>query len=75
VEAETLRSRLSRDPILLLDDPFAELDRGRARGILDLLGQLGDGQRILAVPRDDDVPPEFTGLARRGIAEGVLTDG
>lgn len=75
VEAETLRERLSRDPILLLDDPFAELDRDRARGILGLLGELGGGQRILAVPREDDVPPEFTGLSRRVIAHGEVADG
>lgn len=74
VEAETLRSRLLRDPILLLDDPFAELDRERSRGILGLLGDLGDGQRILAVPREDDVPAEFTGLTRRTIVHGEVAD-
>jgi DNA replication and repair protein RecF len=75
VEAESLRTRLQRDPVLLLDDPFAELDRGRARGILDLLQHLGTGQRILVVPREDDVPPEFTRLERRHIEGGVISDG
>lgn len=73
-EGETLRSRLERDPILLLDDPFAELDRGRARGVLELLSRLGDGQRILAVPREDDVPAAFTSLARRFMVHGVIGD-
>ncbi|MGQ0649273.1 MAG: DNA replication/repair protein RecF [Gemmatimonadaceae bacterium] len=75
LEGETLRTRLDRDPLLLLDDPFAELDRGRARGILDLLQHLGDGQRILAVPRTDDVPAEFTGLARWTVESGVIRHG
>lgn len=75
VEADSLRTLLKRDPLLLLDDPFAELDRGRARGILDLLHHLGDGQRILAVPREDDVPPEFTGLPRRYIEGGEVRHG
>ena len=75
VEGQWLRERLGRDPLLLLDDPFAELDRGRARGVLDVLGHLGDGQRILAVPREDDVPPAFTALARRKIEGGVVADG
>lgn len=75
VEADSLRTLLGRDPVLLLDDPFAELDRGRARGILDLLHHLGPGQRILAVPREDDVPAEFTGLARRYIEGGEVRGG
>lgn len=75
VEADSLRTLLDKDPVLLLDDPFAELDRGRARGILDLLSHLGDGQRILAVPREDDVPAEFTGLARRYIEGGEVRGG
>ncbi|MCC6318893.1 MAG: DNA replication and repair protein RecF [Gemmatimonadaceae bacterium] len=74
VEAETLRDRLERAPVLLLDDPFAELDRERAQGILGVLSRVGDGQRILAVPRDDDVPPGFTALARWTIEHGEVRD-
>jgi DNA replication and repair protein RecF len=73
-EGQTLRERLDQDPVLLLDDPFAELDRERARGVLEVLGHLGDGQRILAVPREDDVPAEFTGLSRWRIVAGEITD-
>jgi DNA replication and repair protein RecF len=73
VEAETLRERVERDPILLLDDPFAELDRDRARGMLECLRILGTGQRLLVVPRADDVPAGFGELARWTIEDGVVT--
>jgi DNA replication and repair protein RecF len=72
VERETLLERGGRAPIVLLDDPFAELDRGRARRILGVLGEAAMGQTVLAVPRDDDVPDAYTTLERHGIRDGVL---
>jgi DNA replication and repair protein RecF len=72
LERETLRERTRRSPIILLDDPFAELDAQRAASILELLAAGEMGQTILAVPRDDDVPRAFTTLERRVVRDGVI---
>lgn len=72
LERDTLRDRLQRSPILLLDDPFAELDRERSGRILSLLGDSLGGQTMLAVPKADDVPDGFTGLTRWTIDEGRI---
>lgn len=72
LERDTLRDRLERSPILLLDDPFAELDRERSGRILSLLGDSLGGQTMLAVPKPDDVPEGFTGLTRWTIDEGRI---
>jgi DNA replication and repair protein RecF len=72
LERDTLRDRLQRSPILLLDDPFAELDRERSGRILSLLGDALGGQTMLAVPKADDVPDGFTGLTRWTIDEGRI---
>jgi DNA replication and repair protein RecF len=73
LECETLRVRVGREPILLLDDPFAELDRSRAARVLALMTSSRAGQTVLAVPRPDDVPPELTGLAQWTIRDGVVS--
>jgi len=70
LEAETLRAACGAAPVLLLDDPFAELDAGRAERVLALLGAVGLGQTILAVPRDSDIPREFTALPRARVTPG-----
>jgi DNA replication and repair protein RecF len=75
LEGETLRERLGAAPILLLDDPFAELDARRAGRILELLEAQGLGQTLLTVPRESDIPPALTQLARWRIAGGVVTEG
>jgi len=74
LEAGTLRLGTGAAPVLLFDDPFAELDEGRARAILDVLGGGGDtvGQVILAVPRAADIPLGLTRLERCAIADGVV---
>ena len=72
LEAATLRGAGSA-PLVLLDDPFAELDARRAARILDLLGTSGvPHQTILAVPRPVDIPREMTSLPRFEIADGVV---
>jgi recombinational DNA repair ATPase RecF len=58
--------------VLLFDDPFAELDEGRSRAILDVLGGENVGQVILAVPRAADIPVGLTRLARCTIVDGVV---
>jgi DNA replication and repair protein RecF len=72
LEAATLRARTGREPVVLLDDPFAELDTRRAGRILELLTEEGSGQTVLAVPREADIPPGLTRLPRWHIASGVL---
>ena len=73
LELATLRTALGRTPLLLLDDPFAELDLRRASRVLALLGDAGVEQVLLAVPRVEDIPPEFTRLTRATMHDGVLT--
>ena len=73
LEAATLREHVGASPLLLLDDPFAELDARRSERILALLGEGGRGQTIIAVPREADIPPELTRLERRRIIDGALT--
>jgi len=75
LEAATLRARRATLPVLLLDDPFAELDNRRASRVLDLLLEAGVGQVVLCVPRPEEIPARFTRLARYRIAGGVLTEG
>ena len=72
LEGETLRERLGAAPLLLLDDPFAELDVRRSARILELLAEHGMGQTLLTVPRDTDIPPALTQLARWSIADGIV---
>jgi DNA replication and repair protein RecF len=72
LESATLRAAGSA-PLVLLDDPFAELDATRAARILDLLESSGIAhQTILAVPRSNDIPREMTSLPRSHIVDGVI---
>ncbi|HEX5436237.1 MAG TPA: DNA replication and repair protein RecF [Gemmatimonadaceae bacterium] len=72
LEAATLRAAAACDPVVLLDDPFAELDTRRAARILELLTTAGRGQTMLAVPRPSDIPAGLTRLERWTITGGVL---
>jgi DNA replication and repair protein RecF len=72
IETTTLRSALGAWPLLLLDDPFAELDNRRAANILALVAETGHGQVVLAVPRADDVPPGFTRFERLAVRGGEI---
>ena len=72
LESATIRSSRGVAPVLLLDDPFAELDVRRSARILDLLRDAGLGQTILVVPRASDIPPELLQLDRRVISGGVI---
>ncbi len=62
MEAEALRSAHGRQPIVMLDDVFAELDPKRAGRIVDLLKEQEWGQILLASPK----PSEFE-LMRNGL--------
>lgn len=72
LEAATLRDAIGGPPLFLLDDPFAELDARRAHRILDLLGEAGLGQTVIAVPRAGDIPDEFTQLDRATVRDGAV---
>lgn len=72
VEAETLSDRRGGRPLMLLDDPFAELDVRRAGRIVDLLTREGLGQTILAVPRESDIPAGLPSRERRRIRGGEI---
>jgi DNA replication and repair protein RecF len=72
LEAGTLRAA-GHSPLVLLDDPFAELDARRAGRILALLGGADvSHQTILAVPRSTDIPAEMTALPRYRIVAGAV---
>lgn len=73
LEAATHRDATGIAPLLLLDDPFAELDRRRTACILELLGDVGAGQCVLCVPRADEIPDRFTRLARWRVQDGAFT--
>ena len=72
LEAATLRKHAGAEPLLLLDDPFAELDIRRAARILVMLEERGLGQTILVVPREADVPPGLMRLDRCQITDGAI---
>ena len=55
IEAETVREARGFQPLLLLDDVFAELDIGRSRRILELFRADRHGQVILTAPKESDV--------------------
>lgn len=72
LEAATHRDAKGVTPLLLLDDPFAELDRRRTARILALLEEVGTGQCLLCVPREDEIPARFTRLARWRVRDGAF---
>ncbi|HEY5085940.1 MAG TPA: DNA replication and repair protein RecF [Gemmatimonadaceae bacterium] len=74
LEAETLKGRTGSDPLLLLDDPFAELDVRRSAHILALLHETVTGQTILTVPRAGDIPSDLSRLSRWHISDGTISD-
>lgn len=75
LEAATIRAHEGSAPLLLLDDPFAELDVRRSAEILHLLAGERTGQTILAVPRASDIPSDLRALPRWRIEGGVVTPG
>lgn len=72
LEAATHRDAKGVTPLLLLDDPFAELDRRRTGRILALLDEVGTGQCVLCVPREDEIPKQFTRLERWRVRDGAF---
>jgi DNA replication and repair protein RecF len=59
LERETLASSSGAEPVLLLDDVFAELDRGRQQRLAAAL-QAGDArQTFITAPREEELPEGF----------------
>lgn len=72
IETDTLRERIGREPIYLLDDVFAELDEGRSERVLDLLETDRSGQVILTAPKQEDARLRGGGLERWRIRNGRI---
>jgi DNA replication and repair protein RecF len=72
IEAESLRETAGREPVILLDDVFAELDPGRSRRILRWIEQEEGGQVILTAPKPTDVEVRGGALPRWSIRNGVV---
>lgn len=70
VEVDTIRACRHTEPILLMDDVFAELDEARSDRILDLMGGDGSGQVVLTAPKEVDVRLGHETLPRWGIEGG-----
>ena len=71
VEANTIRASRGRDPIILLDDAFAELDADRSARILAWIEQ-EPGQVILTSPKASDIEVRGGALPRWTIHQGEI---
>lgn len=71
-EAATIRQQRGAEPILLVDDAFAELDPGRSSRLATLLAEEGTGQVILTVPKESDVRLPGRSLPCWHIRDGVI---
>jgi DNA replication and repair protein RecF len=70
VEARTIREARSREPMILLDDVFAELDGGRSERVLELMEREETGQVVLTAPKEGDIRIRRDALPRWHIAGG-----
>lgn len=73
-EAHTVRVRRKRDPIILLDDVFAELDPGRGDRILEWMESEEPGQVILTAPDDANIRLRGGTLPRWHIRQGQIVE-
>jgi DNA replication and repair protein RecF len=72
VEAATIREARGQEPIVLMDDIFAELDPGRSERILGLMEEEETGQVFLTVPKESDIRLRRDSLPRWRIQGGRL---
>lgn len=72
VEAKTIRSARGQEPLILLDDVFAELDEGRAERVLALIEREETGQVVLTAPKEHDVRLRRDALPRWRIRAGKI---
>jgi DNA replication and repair protein RecF len=73
VEGETLRDHLGSEPIILLDDVFAELDAGRSRRILEWVDAEERAQVILTAPKASDLDLRGRSLPTWRIENGRIS--
>ena len=73
VEARTVREVRRRQPLILLDDVFAELDANRSERVLELMDAEETGQVVLTAPKEDQVRIRRDSLPRWRISAGVIT--
>lgn len=73
VEARTIREVRGQEPMVLLDDVFAELDEGRSERILELMEREETGQVVLTAPKDADVRIRRDALPRWRIRDGKIS--
>jgi len=73
VEAETIRRARGVEPIILMDDVFAEFDAERSERVLELMDETERGQVIMTAPKEADVSPRGRSLPRWSIAAGVVS--
>ena len=71
-EAATVRDARNQEPVILMDDVFAELDSGRSERILALMEEEETGQVILTVPKESDIRLRRDSIPRWRIREGAL---
>ncbi len=70
VEAATVREARKQEPIVLMDDVFAELDPGRSDRVMALMEEEETGQVILTVPKESDIRLRRDSLPRWWIRDG-----
>jgi DNA replication and repair protein RecF len=71
-EAAAIREARSQEPIVLLDDVFAELDPGRSERIMALMEEEETGQVLLTVPKESDIRLRRDSLPRWRIKNGTV---
>ena len=72
VEARTIRETRGREPMILLDDVFAELDGSRSERVLELMEREETGQVVLTAPKESDVRIRRDALPRWRISGGTV---
>jgi DNA replication and repair protein RecF len=72
LEIDTLAAARGEEPVLILDDVFAELDRPRQDALATRLLQPGARQVLLSAPRREELPPGLD-LPVWAVARGRVT--
>jgi DNA replication and repair protein RecF len=71
-EAAAIREARGQEPIVLMDDVFAELDPGRSERIMALMEEEETGQVLLTVPKESDIRLRRDSLPRWRIKNGAV---
>ena len=72
VEAATIREARRQEPIILMDDVFAELDPGRSERVMALMEEEETGQVFLTAPKESDIRLRRDSIPRWKIRGGVV---